>query len=222
MMLGSWNESWIHCVKLSWNNQFWKEVSHGGVVSIQMYRGLERRQFCTKLHFSSQGSWKEFNALWWKPVWLLLWLISPVCKVLGVRFPAIVLKVMDVTPLSMSWGLMEAGSDLCLFLPVGEESSEWGSTDDSLDDKDAGGEYEGDLGEYSCWGDGNGDKGGVWCMPASSNIMDLASMSANVYLEGHNFHLCWFGVLKGVNFRLLSLFFHWMVLKWHTIIANGF
>ena len=56
---------------------------------------------------------------------------------------------------------MKAGSDLCLFLPVGEESSEWGSTDDSLDDLDAGGEYDGDLGEYSHYNDGDGDEGGV-------------------------------------------------------------
>ena len=40
-----------------------------------------------------------------------------------------------VSPLSMSQGLMKAGSDWCLFLPVGEESSEQGSTDDSLDGK---------------------------------------------------------------------------------------
>ena len=52
-----------------------------------------------------------------------------------------------MSPLSTSWGLMKAGSDLCLFLPLGDESSEWGSTDDSLDEKCAGGEYEGDLGE---------------------------------------------------------------------------
>ena len=32
---------------------------------------------------------------------------------------------------------------------MGEESSEWGSTDDSLDGRDAGGENDGDLGEYS-------------------------------------------------------------------------
>ena len=67
----------------------------------------------------------------------------------------------------MSWGLMKAGSDWCLFLPVGEESSEWGSTDDSLDGRDAGGEYDGNLGEYSHWGDGNGDEGGVWCVLGS-------------------------------------------------------
>ena len=62
---------------------------------------------------------------------------------------------------------MKAGSDLYLFLPVGEESYEQGSTDDSLDDLDAGGEYDGDLGEYSHWGDGDGDgdEGGVWCVP---------------------------------------------------------
>ena len=38
----------------------------------------------------------------------------------------------------MSWGQMKAGSDWCLFLPSGEESSELGSTDDSLDGNDAG------------------------------------------------------------------------------------
>ena len=74
----------------------------------------------------------------------------------------------------MSSGCMKAGSDWCLFLPVGVESSEWGFTDDSLDDLDAGGEYDGDLGEYSWWGDG--DEGGVWCVPVSSKNMDLPSM----------------------------------------------
>ena len=68
---------------------------------------------------------------------------------------------LGVSVLSMSWGHMKAGSDLCPFLPVGEESSEWGSSDDSLDDLDAGGEYDGDFGEYSHWGDGDGDEGGV-------------------------------------------------------------
>ena len=38
--------------------------------------------------------------------------------------------------------------DWCLFLPSGEESSELGFTDDSLDGNDAGGEYDGDLGEW--------------------------------------------------------------------------
>ena len=50
------------------------------------------------------------------------------------------------SPWSMSRGWMKAGSDWCLFLPSGEESSELGSTDDSLDGYDAGGEH-GDLGE---------------------------------------------------------------------------
>ena len=54
---------------------------------------------------------------------------------------------------------MKAGSDRCLFLPVGEGSSEWGSTDDCLGGSYVGGEYDGDLGEYSHWGDG--DEGGV-------------------------------------------------------------
>ena len=52
-----------------------------------------------------------------------------------------------MSPLSISWGLMKAGSDWCLFLPSGEESSELGSMDDSLDGNDAGGEHDGDLGE---------------------------------------------------------------------------
>ena len=47
----------------------------------------------------------------------------------------------------MSQGWMKAGSDWCLFLPSGEESSELGSMDDSLDGYDAGGEHDGDLGE---------------------------------------------------------------------------
>ena len=56
---------------------------------------------------------------------------------------------------------MKAGSDWCLFLPLGEESSELGSTDDSLDGSDAGGEYDGDLGEWHLGGDVAGDAGGV-------------------------------------------------------------
>ena len=51
------------------------------------------------------------------------------------------------SPWSMSWGRMKAGSDWCLFLPLGEESSELGSMDDSLDGNDAGHEHDGDLGE---------------------------------------------------------------------------
>ena len=47
----------------------------------------------------------------------------------------------------MFWGRIKAGSDLCLFLLLGEESPELGSTEDSLDGKDAGGECEGDLGQ---------------------------------------------------------------------------
>ena len=62
---------------------------------------------------------------------------------------------LGVSPLTMSWHHMKADSDWFPFLSVGEESSGWGSTDDSLDDLDAGGEYDGDLGECSHWGDGD-------------------------------------------------------------------
>ena len=66
----------------------------------------------------------------------------------------------------MSRDGMKAGSDWCLFLPSGEESPELGSTDDSLDGNDAGGEYDGDLGEWHLGGDDaggecDGDIGGV-------------------------------------------------------------
>ena len=61
----------------------------------------------------------------------------------------------------MSWGQMKDGSDWCLFLPSGEESSEMGSTDDSLDGDDAGGECDGDLGQWCLGGDDGGDVGGV-------------------------------------------------------------
>ena len=85
----------------------------------------------------------------------------------------------------MSQGQMKAGSDWCLFLPLGEESSELGSMDDSLhgndaggehdsldgndaggehdslDGNDAGGEHDGDLGEWHLRGDDGGDVGGV-------------------------------------------------------------
>ena len=52
-----------------------------------------------------------------------------------------------VSLLSTSWGQMKAGSDLCLSLPLGVNSSELGSTGLSLDGKDDGGGCEGDLGE---------------------------------------------------------------------------
>ena len=78
-----------------------------------------------------------------------------------VTFQQGVLKVPGVSPWSTSRGLMKAGSDWCLFLPSGEESSELGSTDDSLDGNDAGGEDDGDLGEWRLGGDVAGDGGGV-------------------------------------------------------------
>ena len=71
---------------------------------------------------------------------------------------------------------MKAGSDWCLFLPLGEESFELGSTDDSLDGSDAGGENDGDLGEWHLGGDIAGDTGGVWHVSGLSNIMDQVSI----------------------------------------------
>ena len=71
---------------------------------------------------------------------------------------------------------MKASSNWCLFLPSGEESSELGSTDDSLDGNDAGGEHDGDLGEKCLGGDDGGDVGGVWYVLGSSNNMDLVSI----------------------------------------------
>ena len=76
----------------------------------------------------------------------------------------------------MSRDLMKAGSDWCLFLPSGEESSELGSTDDSLDGSDAGGENDGDLGEWCLGGDVAGDGGGVQRVSGLSNIMDRVSI----------------------------------------------
>ena len=61
----------------------------------------------------------------------------------------------------MLQGLMKAGSDWCLFLPLGEESSGLGSTDDSLDGNDAGGENDGDLDEWHLGDDVAGDIVGV-------------------------------------------------------------
>ena len=52
-----------------------------------------------------------------------------------------------VSLLLTSWGQMKAGSDFCLSLPLGVDSSELGSTELLLDGKDAGGEHEGDLSE---------------------------------------------------------------------------
>ena len=71
---------------------------------------------------------------------------------------------------------MKAGSDWYLFLPLGEESSELGFTDDHLDGDDAGGEHDGDLGEKHLRGDDGGDVGGVQCVLGASNNMDLVSI----------------------------------------------
>ena len=76
----------------------------------------------------------------------------------------------------MSQGQMKAGSDWCLFLPLGEESTELGSMDHSLNGNDAGGEYDGDLGEWCLGGEHDGGIGGVQCVSGSSNIMDRVSM----------------------------------------------
>ena len=64
------------------------------------------------------------------------------CQLRGLK-----VHVRVLSPWSMSQGWMKAGSDWCLFLPSGEEFSELGSMDDSLDGNDAGGEHDGDLGE---------------------------------------------------------------------------
>ena len=64
---------------------------------------------------------------------------------------------------------------------MGEESSELGSMDYSLNGNDAGGEYDGDLGEWCLGGDDAGGEhdggiGGVQHVSGSSNIMDWVSM----------------------------------------------
>ena len=51
----------------------------------------------------------------------------------------------------------------------------------TLDGNGAGGEYDGDLGEWHLGGDNaggehEGDGGGVQCVSGSSNIMNLVSM----------------------------------------------
>ena len=88
------------------------------------------------------------------------WPVTVVCRVPMVMFQLRGLKVHVRVLWSMSWGQMKAGSDWCLFLPLGEESSELGSMDDSLDGNDAGGEHDGDLDEYHLGGD-EGGVGGV-------------------------------------------------------------
>ena len=64
-----------------------------GDVSMPVDWGLERSQICTRLHFPHKGLERSSTNGAKKPVWPLLWLIFPICKVLGVMFPAIVLKV---------------------------------------------------------------------------------------------------------------------------------
>ena len=109
-----------------------------------------------------------------------------------------------VSPVLMSWGLMKAGSDWCLFLPVGEESFEWGSTDDSLDANDAGSDYDSDLDEYIHWGDDTGD----WCLLCVIFSKQHGSNVhvTGVHLEGHAFGLLAFMVLKGIAFGLFFYF----------------
>ena len=139
-------------VQGSWKSQFEQfsaVYEHSVLKWVNLHRGLER----SSMHSDESLSGFCFG-----------WSLPP-CKVLGVMFPAIVLKV-QVWVLCQCHGVWwRLVSDWCLFLSVGEESSEWGSTDDSLGDLDAGGEYDGDLGEYSCWGDG--DEGDVWCVLVS-------------------------------------------------------
>ena len=58
---------------------------------------------------------------------------------------------------------------------------ELGLTNDSLDGNDAGGEYDGDQGEWHPGGDDaggehDGDAGGVWHVSGPSNIMDQVSI----------------------------------------------
>ena len=90
----------------------------------------------------------ERSHLW---VVILSWALALACCCKSCRVPMVMfqlreLKVHVWVPWSMSQGQMKAGSDWCLFLPSGEESSELGPTDDSLDGNDAGAEHEGDLG----------------------------------------------------------------------------
>ena len=53
----------------------------------------------------------------------------------------------SVSLLSTSWGQMKAGLDLCLSLPLCVDAFALGSTELFLVRKDAGGEFEDDLGE---------------------------------------------------------------------------
>ena len=124
-----------------------------------------------------------------------------------------------VSPLSMLWGLMKAGSDWCLFLPLGDESSELGSTDDSLDGNDAGVNMMVIWVSSATW----------WLLEVMEGVFEVGQVHQTTWiwcpcswcLERHTFHLGGLMVLKGIGFGLFLLFFHWMVLKWSAIIANG-
>ena len=125
----------------------------------------------------------------------------------------------------MSWGLMKAGSDWCLLLPSGEESSELGSTDDSLDGNDAGGEYDGDLREWHLGGDIAGDTGGcltcLWAIKHHGPGVHIVCFIINVAHSVVERHRSGLMVLKGIVFGLFFPFLHLMVLKGGAVMTNG-
>ena len=125
---------------------------------------------------------------------------------------------------------MKAGSDWCLFLPSGEESSELGSTDDSLDGSDAGGENDGDLGEWRLGGDVAGDGGGCsTCLGAVKHhgpgvhiicFTDVFHPVVERHCSGlHGLERSQM-VLKGIVFGLFFPFLHSMVLKGGAVVTN--
>ena len=128
----------------------------------------------------------------------------------------------------MSRGLMKAGSDWCLFLPLSEESSQLGLTDDSLDGNDAGGQYDGDLGEWHLGGDDAGDAGGcltcLWAIKHHGLGVHIAHFIIDVahfVVERHRSGLVGLMVLKGIVFGLFFPFLHWMVLKGGAVVTYG-
>ena len=107
----------------------------------------------------SQMVLKGVTCGWWCSLGPWLWPVTVVYRVPKVMFQLGELKVhvwVHGQHLEVWWKLVQTGVSS---LPLGDESSELGLTDDSLDGNDAGGEYEGDPGEWHLGGDNAGDTG---------------------------------------------------------------
>ena len=109
----SWNESILMINHRGLERSQYKRVC----VYLRMYRGLERSQFAPNYTFPEKGLERSSMHGAESLSSSSLWQISPVCKVLGVMFPAIVLKVwvwvLCQCP-EVVWRLVKTGVSSCL------------------------------------------------------------------------------------------------------------